>query len=154
MFSFIFSVECRECFENYRADAWDYNGPRAVWRATQKICNKTKMIDMMKPESCLGFTIMPQVAFFPFRTFTEAFDTNQAAIDTGLKRITNQTIGIHLWTTNSRNVPILKSKDSNIYTILAEKYCPKSYGSSGLYFNWFVNKTLKFKKKFKKKNTN
>lgn len=125
----------RECFENYKPHTWDYNGPWAVWRATQKICQKTKMIDMMRPELCWGFKVMPYTAFFPLRWYTEAFDKKPTEVEKGVKKITNETFAVHLWSSNSNKVSILKSEGPNMYTIFAEKVCPRAYGASGSYFN-------------------
>lgn len=89
----------------------------------------------MAPEFCWGWKIMPTPVFFPFLTYAEAFETNPTKIEKLLKRITNDTTAAHFWTSATRKRRLLKSKDQNVYTILAQKYCPKAYGASGLYFD-------------------
>lgn len=121
------------CFEDYKPDKWDYSGPRAVWRTLMKVCNKTK-VWQMRPEFCWGFKICPSTVFFPFGWYTDSFDTNPKTIQNSMNKLKNDTIAIHLWSSNSRDKPILKAKP-NLYTIYAEKMCPKAYGASGEYFN-------------------
>lgn len=124
----------RETIENYKPENWDYNGPRAIHRTMQKVCNKTN-VDQMAPEFCWGWKVMPTPVFFPFSGYAEAFDTNRTNIEQLLKRITNDTVAAHFWSSGTRKRRLLKSKDQNVYTILAQKYCPKAYGASGLYFD-------------------
>lgn len=125
----------RETIEKYDPNEWDYNGPGAVRRAMQKICNKTKLVDMMRPEFCKGFKIMPHTAFFPFRSSDESFNRDEKAVENAMKQITNETIAAHFWNSNSRHKRILKSGKPNAYMLLAQKYCPKAYGASGDYFD-------------------
>lgn len=125
----------RETIENYDPNQWDYNGPCAVYRTMQKVCNKTKLVDMMWPEHCLGFKIMPRTAFFPFSVSKPAFDTDEKTVENALKLVTNETIAAHFWNSNTRHKRILKSGKQNAYMILAQKYCPKAYGASGDYFD-------------------
>lgn len=101
----------------------------------QKVCNKTKLIDMMRPEFCWGFKISPYSVFFPLGWWTEAYDTDPTNIQNSMKKLTNETVAIHLWSSRTCDKKILKSGKPNLYTILAEKMCPKSYGASGAYFD-------------------
>lgn len=125
----------RECFEKYQPYAWDYNGPLAVRRGAEKICNKTKVIDLMKPEYCWGLKITPKTVFFPFEPFTEAFDTNPKIIKKVLNKITNETVAIHLWSSQTSRIKIMKSVHTSVYSILARKFCRKAFASSGTNFD-------------------
>lgn len=127
----------RECFENYKMERWDYNGLYAVARALKKICKKTKIVDMT-PENCWGFKVMPSASFFPLPGYEailqEAFDTKPTEVEIQLKRITNETIGVHFWSSISNQKIISKSARPNFYTIYAKKFCPKAFEASGPYF--------------------
>lgn len=88
----------------------------------------------MKPEFCDGLKIMPRVVFFPLNP-KEAVETEPHSVEEALKKVTEDTVGIHIWTSHTRDIDILKSGPPMFYTIMAEKFCPKSYGASGSHFN-------------------
>lgn len=125
----------RECFEEYDPNEWDYNGPMAIQRAIQKICKTTELVDMMRNDFCGDFKITPQAVFFPLKPFFEAFETNSELVANTKSQITNETVAIHLWSSRTARISILKETDTSIYLSLAKKYCSKSFEASGPYFD-------------------
>ncbi|XP_031638026.1 uncharacterized protein LOC116350382 [Contarinia nasturtii] len=126
----------RESIEKYNPNLWLLNGPGAVIRAIQRICkvDNPKALDLMRPEFCNGLMISPRTVFFPLDP-QEAFKTDPQIVEEAFKKITNETVGIHLWTSQTRDIDILKSGPPMLYTIMAKKFCPDSYEVSGLHFN-------------------
>lgn len=124
----------REAFDNYDPNNWDYNGPLAVLRAVQKICKKTKMIDLMRPKLCWGFKIIPDDVFFPHRPF-KVFITDPQIVQNVLSQIASDTVALHQWSNQTNVINIVESRDRNVYTILAEQFSPDAFESSGPNFD-------------------
>lgn len=90
---------------------------------------------MMRPGFCWGFEVCPYTVFFPLGWYTEAYDTNPKTIHDSMNKLTNETVAMHLYSSNTWDIKIPKSKEPNLYTILAEIMCPKAYQASGEYFD-------------------
>ncbi|XP_031627248.1 lactosylceramide 4-alpha-galactosyltransferase-like [Contarinia nasturtii] len=132
----IMDMILRECIEKYDPNSWSHNGPGALRRVAQRICKAEypKMIKRMLPEFCEGLKIMPQVEFFPLNP-DEHINKDPQIVKQALKKVTDQTVAIHLWSSLTREIDILKSEPDSFYTIMSKKFCPKSFGASGLHFN-------------------
>lgn len=90
---------------------------------------------MMRKDFCGDFKITPQAVFFPLKPFFEAFEINPDTIEITKRKITKDTVGIHLWSSTTAKLSISKIVDKSIYLSLADKYCSKAFEASGPYFN-------------------
>lgn len=92
----------------------------------------------MKPDICLGFKVYSTNVFYPIYPCTRErwqvlFDTNRTIVEEALERTKDSKL-VHFWSSATANKKIRKSGSRNTYSILAERYCPNVYASSGLYF--------------------
>lgn len=103
-------------------------------RVLKRISKRTEL-DEVRPEFYWGFKIFSPSVFFPLNWWTPAYDTKPQTIKNVMKNIKNETVAMHLWSSQTSKEIISKSDKPRAYTILAQKHCPKVYGSSGPYFN-------------------
>ncbi|KAG4074470.1 hypothetical protein HA402_015759 [Bradysia odoriphaga] len=123
---------CLSEFENsFDGDDWGNNGPGVITRVLQKIC-QTKNPSMMTRARCKGFNVFPvdkvyAVGWKDWRYFFEEKYSERAM------KMTSDSIAIHVWNKHSsvRSIPV---GSRAAYSLLAAKYCPKVFESSGEFF--------------------
>lgn len=114
----------REHAEHYNGLEWAYNGPGAVTRVLQKIC-QTNITYEMTPERCWDFTVYPIKTFYPIHHLntTYFFNSTKSTVQTALRKVKHAP-AIHLFNSNSAKYKN-KYSDKSALRILAEKNCPK-----------------------------
>ncbi|XP_055375747.1 lactosylceramide 4-alpha-galactosyltransferase [Condylostylus longicornis] len=123
------------CLRNFQThfDGYDWgkNGPGVITRTLHEIC-KTKQIYLMTRSRCFNFNVFQNETFYavPYTHWKYFFDSDY--LERTLE-MTKNSIAIHVWNRYSSDTPIIVG--SNVaYGVIAEKFCPKVYKSSGKYF--------------------
>ncbi|KAG4074488.1 hypothetical protein HA402_015777 [Bradysia odoriphaga] len=123
---------CLNEFQNgFDGDDWGNNGPGVITRVLQRFCHTYNTVWMTRTR-CKGFTVFPMnkvyaIDFNYWRLFFEEY-FSERAMD-----LTENSIIVHVWNklSSTKRLPI-GSKAA--YTLLAAKYCPKVFQSSGDFF--------------------
>lgn len=110
---------------------WGNNGPGVITRVLQNIC-QTKSPKMMTRDHCRGFKVYPPSGFYaiPWQNWRWFFDIN---LTERALNMTKDSIIVHVWNKHSIKERI-KVGSKTAYGLIAEKYCPLVYRSSGKYF--------------------
>jgi lactosylceramide 4-alpha-galactosyltransferase len=127
-----FALECvLEIRDRFRGDDWSSNGPGVITRVLQRRCN-TSRVYQMTPERCDGFHVMPPFAFYPVHWENWKLYFDETNSDLTMRSI-KQSYGIHVWNKFSINQQV-RVGSKHPYGLVAQRFCPKVYESSGLIF--------------------
>ncbi|XP_037040179.1 lactosylceramide 4-alpha-galactosyltransferase-like isoform X2 [Bradysia coprophila] len=123
---------CLNEFQNrFDGDNWGNNGPGVITRVLQNICQTYNTVWMTRAR-CKGFTVFPmsKVYAINFNYWPMFFEDNFSELTMDL---TNDSIVVHVWNklSSDKRLPI---GSQAAYTLLAAKYCPKVFKSSGDFF--------------------
>uniref|UniRef100_A0A182MJS3 Alpha 1,4-glycosyltransferase domain-containing protein n=1 Tax=Anopheles culicifacies TaxID=139723 RepID=A0A182MJS3_9DIPT len=121
----------RDLLANFNGKDWGNNGPGVVTRVLQKYCHTRSTVHMTR-ERCRHFTVYPIETFYAiqyedFKQFFEEQYLEQALVTL------NHSIVVHVWNKFSKSHPV-RVGSRVAYGVLADKYCPKVYGSCGTVF--------------------
>lgn len=142
----------RNVCDNFNPTIWGYNGPQAITRSLQNICNVTRLSDM-NPDICWTFNALPEEVFYPipYSRWERCFDAN---FTSEVLQKTNKSVAVHFWNRLSSQQIILKdfknktlvemyrgmlNKNEKIqnsigetaYGVIAKTNCPRAYAFSG-----------------------
>lgn len=119
-------------FENsFNGNDWGNNGPGVITRVLQKIC-QTSNPALMTRDRCKSFSVLPvdkvyAVGWKDWRYFFEEKYSERTM------KMTEDSIAIHVWNKHS-SVQSIPVGSKAAYGLLAAKYCPKVFESSGEFF--------------------
>lgn len=125
----------RENFEKYKPKDWSYSAGKAIQRVWRVMCNETKLVTKEGRELCSGLKLVAHDVIYPLNGWGPAYSTNKTVIEETVKKLTYEVVSIHLWTDATWNEKILKSGPPNVYSILAQEFCPNVYGLKDPYFD-------------------
>lgn len=122
----------RECCDGFDGNIWNQNGPLALGRASNKICDR-KVTKGMTPEMCGDFRIFDRREFYavPWQDWEQFM--NEDTVDKVSNETEKSTL-IHVWNKYSVQRKIEKDGPKTAYGIVAEENCPKVYRASEDYF--------------------
>ncbi|XP_059486261.1 lactosylceramide 4-alpha-galactosyltransferase-like [Neocloeon triangulifer] len=127
------ATECvNEIRDHFQVDDWGANGPGVITRVAQRLC-RTNRTEGMTLDACKGqFQVLPPSDFYPipwrqWRLYFNTFHSKQT-----MQRLSSSR-AIHVWNKFSAHTPVQVGSQQP-YGLLAQKFCPKVYGSCGATF--------------------
>uniref|UniRef100_A0A9I3BD26 Alpha 1,4-glycosyltransferase domain-containing protein n=1 Tax=Anopheles coluzzii TaxID=1518534 RepID=A0A9I3BD26_ANOCL len=121
----------RDLLTNFNGNEWINNGPGVITRVLQKHCH-TQSIANMTRHCSEHFTVYPPSAFYAIEYQRYKHFFQEQYLEQALEAL-NQSIVVHLWNKLSKNNPV-QVGSRVAYGVLAERHCPKVYGSCGPVF--------------------
>lgn len=117
-------ISNREFTEQFNGKQWAWNGPYAITRLIQRICN-TKNTSQMTLEHCVAVKVYPPKFCYPipYQSWRKYFE-NSFANET-LKLVENST-AIHVWN-HMFDINKAKVEPNSAYSILAKRFCPRIF---------------------------
>uniref|UniRef100_A0A1S4HCI6 Alpha 1,4-glycosyltransferase domain-containing protein n=1 Tax=Anopheles gambiae TaxID=7165 RepID=A0A1S4HCI6_ANOGA len=121
----------RDLLDNFNGYQWAQNGPGVITRVLVKHC-QTHSITNMTRHCSQHFTVYPPSAFYAiaYGNYKNFFE--EPYLKSVLDAL-NQSIVVHLWNKLSKDNPVWVGSRV-AYGVLAERHCPKVYGSCGHVF--------------------
>ncbi|XP_555205.2 lactosylceramide 4-alpha-galactosyltransferase [Anopheles gambiae] len=121
----------RDLLTNFNGNDWVNNGPGVITRVLQEHC-RTQSIAEMTRHCSRHFTVYPSSVFYAIEYWNYELLFEEQCLEEALVAF-NRSIVVHLWNKLSKDSPV-RVGSRVAYGVLAERHCPKVYGSCGPVF--------------------
>lgn len=123
------NIFLNDMIENYHPNEWGWNGPLMIERVLKKLCN---VVDINKLDICEGLSLLDQNICYPVGGLEWEKNFKEETSDVVFDQIRGSYM-IHFWNKLSKEIK-LDCNSKSAYTLLAKKYCPKSFELCKKYF--------------------
>lgn len=118
----------------FNGNNWGNNGPGVITRVLQNVCGSFHTT-LMTRDRCKFFNVFPVKKVYAIRWQYWRFFFSEKFSELALN-MTSDSIAVHVWNKFSSSYRIPAGSKA-AYSLLAAKYCPKVFKTSGNFFWYF-----------------